>query len=85
MYKDSLTPEDVDDLKVLLSMPGFKHFLGLLDDRIETIKGNVLSVSLDKDPAKAQLQLYVERMKYEGAVAVRTALLEQVKAIKEKR
>lgn len=80
-----MTLEEKEDLEVCLKHPGFKQVIKLIDDRLELIKGNLLSVPLDKDPAKAQLQLYVERMKYEGAVALKSALLETVKAIKEKR
>lgn len=79
-----MTLEELEDVKSCMTMPGFKLIMKELDVIVESVKGNVLSVALDKDPAKAQLQLYVERMKFEGASATRTALLTKLKAIKER-
>lgn len=79
-----MTLEDLEDVKSVMQMPGFKIILKELDDIVNNIQGNVLSVPLDKDPAKAQLNLYVERMKFEGANATRLALLQKLKAFKER-
>jgi hypothetical protein len=79
-----MTLDDLEDIKVVLSLPGFKLILKELDDIVNNIQGNLLSVPLDKDPAKAQLQLYVERMKFEGANATRLALAQRLKAFKER-
>ena len=72
-------------LKEFLTHPGLYLFLEELDGIITNVKGNVLSVPLDKDPEKASLTLYAERMKLEGAVAVRNAIDSKIKAIKERR
>lgn len=79
-----MTLEELEDVKSVMQMPGFKIILKELDDIVMNIQGNVLSVPLDKDPAKAQLGLYVERMKFEGANATRLALLQKLKAFKER-
>lgn len=77
--------QDKDDmLKELYTHPGFRLFLEELDARIERMKGSVLSVSLDKDPEKAALALLQERMKLEGAVSLKYALMEKIKEIRSK-
>lgn len=79
-----LQQEKEEMLKEFLSHPGLRLFLEEIDARIEVMKGQVLSVSLDKDPEKASLTLYMERMKLEGALALRAALTQKIKAIREK-
>lgn len=74
--------ENFEALKGLVSHYGMKHFLILIDDIVTTIEKGILSVPLDKDPEKAALSLYAERMKLEGAVAMRNAIHLKVKAIK---
>lgn len=80
-----LTGIEAEELRSIMGHPGTKALLKIIDDITENIKGNVLSVPLDKDPAKAQLQLYTERMKYEGANALRVSLAAKLNELKEKR
>lgn len=63
---------------------GMPAFLSLIDEVIEKVKRGILSTPLDIDPSKAMLTLYMERMKCEGAVAVKNALIQQIKLIKGK-
>ncbi len=79
-----MTLEEIEDIKSVMQMPGFKLIMKELDAIVENVKGNVLSVTLDKDPAKAQLDLYISRMKFEGANATKLALQAKLKAIKER-
>lgn len=79
-----MTIEEIEDIKSVMTMPGFKLIMKELDVIVDRIQGNILSVPLDKDPATAQLQLYIERMKYEGANATRLAFQQKLKAIKER-
>lgn len=64
-----------------------KHYgMGVLleevDRIVDRIARGVMSAPLDRDPQKASLTLYAERMKTEGAQAVKIALLEKVKALR---
>lgn len=79
-----LQQEKDEMFKEFLSHPGLHLFLEELDARLELIKGNVLSVPLDKDPEKASLTLYAERMKLEGAISLRNAIISKIRAVKEK-
>lgn len=76
------TEEQLDDLRSFVRTNNCKHVMDMLDDIVETIKGNVLSVPLDKDPEKAALSLYAERMKLEGAVAIRNAFIQKVQGLR---
>lgn len=77
-----LTEEQLDDLKSFARSDVFRTVLSLINDTVETIKGNVLSVPLDKDPEKAALALLQERMKLEGAVALRNAFAKKVEDLR---
>jgi hypothetical protein len=79
-----MTLEEIEDVKSVMQMPGFKLIMKELDVIVDRIQGSVLSVPLDKDPAKAQLELYISRMKFEGANATKLAFQQTLKAIKER-
>lgn len=75
--------EEMEALVALVRHYGLPIFMKEVDVIIERVKGNILSVPLDKDPEKAALTLLQERMKVEGAVAVKNALIQKIKDIKE--
>lgn len=77
--------EKQEALEEIVSHHGFPVLLEKIDAIIDLIKGSILSVTLDKDPEKAALALYAERMKLEGVLQFRNALNTNVRAIKEKR
>jgi hypothetical protein len=79
------TEEQLDALRDYASSDLARLNLQILDDIVETIKGNVLSVPLDKDPEKAANQLLVERMKYEGSLALRNAFNQKLKDLRSRR
>ena len=81
-----VTDDEFEDeaLKEIVHHYGMPVFLKELDVIIERIKGNILSVPLGKGPTEDSLSLYSERMKAEGAMAVRNAILAKVQKIKEK-
>ncbi len=80
-----LTEEQVDSLRSFAHSDASRLAIAMLDDIVNVIKGNVLSVPLDKDPEKAALSLYAERMKLEGAVAIRNAFTAKVEELRSKR
>lgn len=77
--------EEMEALVALVKHYGLPIFLKEIDVIIERVKGNLLSVPLDKDPEKAALTLLQERMKVEGAIAVKHALVAKIKSIKEQK
>ena len=80
-----ITDEQLDALQGYASSDLARLNLQIIDDIVENIKGNVLSVPLDKDPEKAASQLLVERMRYEGALALRNAFNTKMKDLRSKR
>lgn len=80
-----LTEDQLELLRSFASSDASRLAVGMLDDIVNTIKGNLLSVPLDKDPEKAALVLYAERMKLEGAVAIRNAFTAKVEELRSKR
>ena len=80
-----MTEERLEALQGCIRHYGFAHVLEELDATITAIEKGILSVPLDKDPEKAALSLYAERMKLEGAVAMRNAFTAKMKAYKEMR
>lgn len=74
--------EKEEALMAIVGHYGLPVLLEELDAIIERIYRGVLSVPLDKDPEKASLSLYAERMKAEGAQAVRLAFVNKIEAIK---
>jgi hypothetical protein len=75
--------EKEEALAALCAHYGMPLFLELIDGIVGRIAGGVMSVPLDKDPEKAALTLYAERMKAEGAVAVKNAVLQKVQQVKQ--
>lgn len=80
-----MTNEEREEaLQGIVGHYGLPVLLSEIDGIIDRIYRGVLSVPLDKDPEKASLQLYAERMKAEGAMAVRMALASKVEAVKNR-
>ena len=66
-----MTQEEKDEaLYSVITHYGMSHFLTAVDEIVARIGGGVMSIPLDRDPQKAAIQLYAERMKAEGATAV---------------
>lgn len=61
---------------------GMPLFLEMVDQIVDRIAGGVLSIPIDKDPKRASLTLYAERMKGEGAHAVRMSLRTKIENLK---
>lgn len=71
-----------ENLEAIVGHFALPALLREVDGILEKIQRGVLSVPLDKDPEKAALSLYAERMKLEGAVAMRNALISKIEAVK---
>lgn len=79
-----MTQEELEDLKTVLSLPGFKLVLKELDDVVLNIKNGIHGCSLSNDPTMDGQKLLNARMKFEGAAATQLALTQRLKAYKEK-
>lgn len=77
--------DNQENLEAVVHHYGLPALLSVVDDIIENIRQGVLSVSLDKDPGKASFELYAERMKLEGAMALKRGLIHRIGLIKAKR
>lgn len=74
--------EKEEALVAVVKHYGMPVLLELVDQIVDRIARGVMSAPLDKDPEKAALTLYAERMKTEGATAVKVALTQKVQAIR---
>lgn len=79
------TLEQQEALEAIVAHYGLPVLLSEIDGILEKIRQGVLSVPLDKDPEKAALNLYAERMKLEGAVAVKNALVTKINDVKTRK
>ncbi len=79
------TEEQEEDVRSFAQSTSRELILAMIDDIVKQIEGNVLSVPLDKDPEKAAISLYAERMKYEGAVALRNSFNIKLNDLRRKR
>lgn len=76
--------EKDEALMAIVGHYGLQVFLEQIDVIVDRIAKGVMSVPLDKDPEKAAIALYAERMKAEGAMAVKMAIARTVDALKSK-
>lgn len=83
MSESKLTMEQKEDLLMLLQHRGMPLFMGLIDDILERMRNEMLTVPLPSDPEKASLTLYAKRCSVEGAAALRAALSAKVLKIKQ--
>jgi hypothetical protein len=80
-----LNEEELEELQAFATSTRRVLVQRIIDDIVDNIKGNVLSVPLDKDPEKAALSLYAERMKLEGAVALKNAFIVKIQELRSKK
>lgn len=79
-----MTPEQQEAFDGLCSHYGLPILIKELDDILEKIKAGCMSVPLDNDPKTASMQLFKERMKYEGALAMKNSLIVKIKEAKKR-
>lgn len=76
-----LTEEEQEDLLAILHHRGIKHLLSMLDDSVELMRNDILTVPLPSDPQSAAIAVYGKRLMADGAVALKTALNSKINAI----
>jgi len=78
-----MTNEEKEEaIESVIAHYGMTHFLALIDEIVARIGGGVMSIPLDRDPTKASIQLYAERMKAEGAAAVAMSIRNKINEIR---
>jgi len=81
--EERLNFEQLEDIEALTRHRGLPILLAIVDDIVEKLRNEVLSVPLPADPEKASLVLYSKRASAEGAVSLRTALVARLMKLKE--
>lgn len=73
-----LTASEREDFSDLMALPAFKYVLVLLDETVEKIERELLSVPITGKQEDAMLSLWSKRMEAQGAVSLRNALKKQL-------
>lgn len=81
-YEDRLGPDEMDDLASVVRQRGMDHLMGIMDEVLERMKGELISIPLPADPEKASLALYAKRMEAAGAQALKIAFQSRIQRIK---
>lgn len=77
-----LSASEREDFSDLMDLPSFKHVLVLLDETVERINQEVLSVPISGKQEEAMLCLWGKRKEAEGAVSLRNALRKQLSELR---
>lgn len=83
MIEQKLNEEQREDLESITRHRGMPIVLAIIDDIVEKVRNEVLSVPLPSDPEKASLVLFSKRAAAEGAVSLRSALVARLNKVKE--
>jgi len=78
----TLTTEQEESLEEVLGHYGFPVVLELMEEILERIKREVISVPMSSDHKAASYALFAKRMQAEGAQALRNSFLNKLSAIK---
>lgn len=74
MIEDKLDPERQEDLLAVIKHRGFLTVLKMLEESIERLRDDVLTVPLPSDPQSAAIAVYAKRCQAEGAQLIKKAL-----------
>lgn len=79
-----MTPEQQEALEAVCRHHGMPLFLKLIDEIVNRMGAEVLTIPLSTDPEKASLALYAKRMEVQGASALRNALQTKIQVVKSR-
>lgn len=82
MVEHKLNEEEVDDLLAVIKHRGIKHVLSMVDEIVELMRNEVLTVPVPKNPQEAAITVYAKRCSAEGAMALRLALQTRINNLK---
>jgi hypothetical protein len=84
-YEKKLNEDQGEELQFVINHRGMRHVFGIIDDIIEKMRNDVLSVPLSTNPQEAAIQVYGARLKAEGAVALKQAIKAKAEALRYNR
>ena len=83
MLEKTLTEDEKDALASVLTHPGLRIVLRLMDDVIELQRNEVLTAPIPNDPNQAALIIYAKRLRAEGALTLKTAVQSRLNQLKK--
>lgn len=81
MLEDKLDAEKQEELLAVITHRGFAIFLKMMDESIESMRNDVLTVPLPSDPQSAAIAVYAKRCQAEGGMGIKRALETRLKRI----
>lgn len=75
--------EELDTLHELAKFYGLPLLYDLMEDVVDDIQKESLTIGLDSDPQKASLQLYAARMRAEGAKKLQVIIKNRLDGFKQ--
>lgn len=80
--EDKLDLENREELVAVLRHRGMVHVLGMIDEIVNRMREEVLSIPLPQDAEKAAIVLYAKRCSAEGAMALKNALQSKIQKVR---
>ena len=84
-YEDKLSEDAREDLQNLARHSGMRHFLTMIDEIVDRMRNEIITLPLPMEPDKAGTALYAKRMQVEGAVALKNNLNMRIQLLKQLR
>lgn len=82
-YESKLSVEGREDLLAVIGHRGINHVIGMIDEIVERIRNEMLSLPLPMEAERASLALYSKRCQADGAMYLATALKKKMYDLKK--
>lgn len=81
MIEDKLDMEKQEELLAVVQHRGFRTVLKMIEESIELMRNDVLTVPLPIDPQGAAIAVYAKRCQAEGGQALNRALVARIEKV----
>lgn len=83
MLEKNISEDEKEALASVLTHPGLRIVLRMMDDIIEIQRNEVLTAPIPNDPTQASLIIYAKRLRAEGAMILKTAIQSKLNSMKK--
>jgi hypothetical protein len=81
VYEDKIDVEKQEELLAVIHHRGLAHIMKMLDESLELMRNDVLTVPLPQDPQSAAIAVYAKRCQAEGGMALKRALTTRIEKV----